>query len=32
LDNEKLMKKGLGQMLEKGKGPGSMFEGLFKRR
>jgi AsmA protein len=32
LDNEKLMKKGLGQMLEKGKGKGSMFEGLFKRK
>jgi AsmA protein len=34
LDNEKLMKKGLGQMMEKGmqKGKGSMFEGLFKRK
>jgi len=34
LDNEKLKKKGLGQMLEKGvqKGKGSMFEGLFKRK
>jgi hypothetical protein len=34
VDNQKLMKKGLGQMLEKGvpKGPGSMFEGLFKRK
>ena len=30
LDSEKLMKKGFGQMLEKGKG--SMFEGLFKRK
>jgi hypothetical protein len=34
LDNEKMMKKGFGQMLEKGmpKGKGSMFEGLFKRK
>ena len=31
LDNEKLMKKGLGQMLEE-RGKGSVFERLFKRK
>jgi hypothetical protein len=30
LDSYKMMKKGLGQMMDKGKG--SMFEQLFRRR